>query len=135
MKAYSSFTLAISLLSTVSLYATGGGFPCGNGNLGGPNKCDCPGEPCATGDQVAAYTGNEQRTVDDLAIWGGVGEHQLVFQRYGNSRFTNATTTFGNGHSWRHSYQWELSTTATDTNGAPKTLDLYYPNGEHNTLS
>jgi len=102
---------------------------CGN-NTDPCRECQGDGN---TDNSIDTYTGNEKRFIDDLEVWGGVGEHQLVWRRYANSRFTNTVTTFGNGNNWRHSYQWEMSVATTDVYG-PYKIEIYYPTGAHNSF-
>ena len=71
-----------------------------------------------------AFTGDVRREVRDLEVWGGVGEHQLVWGRVGHSRVGSGAQWFGDGQGWRHSYQWEL----VDSGGG--NLELYYPDGK-----
>src|SRR5688572_13163538 len=50
------------------------------------------------------YSGNVYREVQDLEVWGGVGEMPLVWKRYGNSRFGFFNNPYGNAHFWTSSF-------------------------------
>ncbi len=63
------------------------------------------------------------RTITDLKVWGSVGDFPLQFTRYGMSRLNSGLKWFGDGHIWRHSYQWELTTSGSNVRV------LYYPDG------
>ncbi len=69
------------------------------------------GLPCPNGgtNPVNMATGSVQRTVGDLVAPGGVGGHRLNWTRYAQSRLITGLKHFGDGHGWRHSYQWEMS--------------------------
>ncbi|HEY5892532.1 MAG TPA: DUF6531 domain-containing protein [Chthoniobacterales bacterium] len=95
---------------------------CGNGNSGGPGCPPCD-ESSGGPNPFHVATGNAYRAITDLEVWGGVGEHQLVFQRYGISRHVGSLKWFGEGHTWRHSYQWEL------VNDGTRALKVYKPDG------
>lgn len=92
---------------------------------------DCP--ECAGGDRFDAFSGNVYRAVKDLEIWGGVGEHQLVWMRHANSRAADRELTpqqpFGEAHHWRHAYQWEMEETR------PSELIVHYPAGGSNSFT
>jgi hypothetical protein len=52
-----------------------------------------------------AYTANAYRRVHDLELWGGVGEHRLVWKRAYTSRTVGSSKYFfGFQCNWRHSY-------------------------------
>lgn len=94
-----------------------------SGNPASANE-DGSGNGADDGDPVNVITGNEYRTVNDLEIWGGVGEHQLFWKRYSNSRnILKAKHHLGKGHHWRFSYQWEMS------EQTPTSINLIYPDG------
>ena len=57
------------------------------------------------------YTGNEFKRIDDLQIWGVPGQIPMVWSRHSNSRLAPGMSWFGLAHYWRHSFQWELTTT------------------------
>ncbi|TAN37223.1 MAG: hypothetical protein EPN23_06410 [Verrucomicrobia bacterium] len=52
----------------------------------------------------------------------------MSWERWAHSRATKGNLWFGRGHSWRHSYQWEITSAGVDTNGAAK-LQINYPDG------
>ena len=93
-------------LGALSAFAGDAQQPCGNGNQGGgAGKNSAVG-----GDPIVIFTGNEFRNIDDLEVWGGVGQHQLRWSRWSNSRLPDVTTSyFGNAHNWRHAYQYEVT--------------------------
>ncbi|MGH8659045.1 MAG: RHS repeat-associated core domain-containing protein [Gammaproteobacteria bacterium] len=94
---------------------------------GGTN---CP--ECAGGDRFDAYSGNVHRAIKDLEIWGGVGQHQLVWMRHANSRKAAGGLNqqpFGEAHHWRHAYQWEMEETG------PSELSVHYPAGGSNSFN
>ena len=80
------------------------------------------------GDPVIPYTGNEFRDVNDLQVWGGVGNHQLLWSRHASSRALGNADFFGQGHYWRHNYQWDLVSAGTDKQKR-KLLSLTEPIG------
>ena len=75
------------------------------GNTQSPTK---PSDNCEGANHFNVFNGDVQRDVSDLEVWGGVGEHKLAWTRLGHSRQTFGQRWFGDGHSWRHSYQWEM---------------------------
>jgi RHS repeat-associated protein len=80
------------------------------------------------GDPVVPYTGNEFKEIQDLKIWGAVGDEAMVWTRYANSRSVSGANLFGMGHYWRHGYQWELTELARDEQMRPQ-MRLVYPDG------
>ena len=70
---------------------------------------------CPTGgvNPVNMASGDVQRAVNDLAANGGAGQHRLHWTRYGHSRLVGGANWFGDGHCWRHSYQWEMTEVAS----------------------
>lgn len=99
---------------------------CGN-NKGG-------GAAAPVGDPVDAYSGNDNRRSDDLALFGGVGQHRLTWTRWANSRATSGALLFGWGHNWRHGYQWEIANTSANTNGQAR-LNVIQPDGAVHTFT
>ncbi len=69
------------------------------------------------------------RTVHDLTALGGAGAHRLHFTRFGHSRLIGGPRNFGDGHIWRHNYQWEMVSTGTGS------LRLTYPEGTNTPFS
>jgi YD repeat-containing protein len=67
--------------------------------------------------------GNITRTVTDLQVEAGVGEHRLAWTRHAFSRNSNGAKVFGQGHHWRHSYQWDMVDSATNK------VTIYQPDG------
>jgi RHS repeat-associated protein len=63
-----------------------------------------------------------------LALWGGVGQQRLSWERWAHSRTTAGNQWFGRGHNWRHNYQWEIAPAGVTANGQPQ-LSINYPNG------
>src|SRR5258708_3302209 len=102
---------ALAAILVFSTFCTGGNAqifpanfePCGN-DLSTPAGPATDGNPAAPTDPYTLYSGNEYRQIPDLKIWGGVGEHQLSWTRWGNSRFVGGQNYFGDAHSWRHGY-------------------------------
>jgi RHS repeat-associated protein len=80
------------------------------------------------GDPVVPYTGNEFKEIQDLQIWGAVGDEAMVWTRYANSRAVSGANLFGMGHYWRHGYQWELTEFGRDEKLRPQ-VRLVYPDG------
>jgi RHS repeat-associated protein len=70
-----------------------------------------------------------QREVRDLTVLGGVGRHRLAWSRYGHSRLVTASREFGDGHVWRHSYQWDIASPAAGK------LKVTYPTGTSYTYT
>ncbi len=94
--------------------------PCGNPTPPTP-PCDCdPGSEGAN--PVNVNSGDVQREIRDLEVFGGVGEHQLNWTRYGHSRLADGVRWFGDGHLWRHSYQYEMVSVGYN-------LQFTYPDG------
>lgn len=127
--------LSLTALLLWMTYATAplqAGQACANGasNTAGPPG---PGQDSG-GDPFMVYSGNEYRHIPDLQIWGGVGEQQLVWGRWANSRFVSGQNYFGDGHNWRHEYQWEMADAAPASSGAAQ-LEIVYPEGQDNTFT
>ena len=80
---------------------------------------DCPESP----NPVDIARSNVMRDVRDLEVFGGVGEHQLHWTRHGLSRSSGGSAWFGDGHNWRHSYQWEMASTSSTA------VQIIYPDG------
>lgn len=97
--------------------------PCGPS---GTDKC----EPCAGegANPFSANGGNVARHVTDLETWAGVGQHLLNWRRTGFSRYNPGRAWFGEGHGWRHSYQYEMVYAGTNGSGQPL-VDILYPDG------
>lgn len=120
-------------LSTQTCRAVAG---CGNGGsegtsppcpAGQPTPCPPPpNQPC--GSPLHAYTGNGHYAIEDLRLFAGVGEHTLAWMRYSNTRYTNASASFGNASNNRHSYQWEMVDAGVNSTGQAQ-LDLFHPDG------
>ena len=72
-------------------------------------------------------TGDVQRRINDLQVAGGVGGARLGWARTGHSRLIPGKRWFGDGHQWRHTYQWEMVSTGAGL------LRLVKPDG--NTLN
>lgn len=106
---------------------------------GGPSgPCDkkdkCKKPPnCKGVSEFNPYTGNSHRSVRDLEVWGGVGEHQLAFIRYHNSRIQQSgvivNPQLGTAGQWRHEYQWEMF------KSSPTDFTIFYPDGTRNIFS
>jgi len=113
------FTLA-TMLALAGLQTTVLAQKCGNTNAPGVTPpCKCKGQGV---NPINPTSSDVARDVQDLEVWGGIGQHQLVWERYGHSRMTAGKLWFGSGHCWRHSYQWEMSVSGN-------TLTLNYPDG------
>jgi hypothetical protein len=104
--------------------------PSGYSQRCGNNSQDAPCCECEEGHSpVKIYTGDVVRKINDLEIWGGVGDKRLVFQRIGTSR-SIYNIGFGYGHNWRHCFEYRLTDNGTDSNGNPR-LMLTYEAGIH----
>jgi RHS repeat-associated protein len=134
-------------LGTLSAVGQGEGIlPCGNNSRTGaggsqPPPADQPpttpaeeiavtggdpDPPSTGGDPIVLYTGNEYWNVKDLEIWSPVGELPLRWLRHAGSRLPGSRVSyFGNGHSWRHGYQWELVVNETPTGRVATVADPY----------
>ena len=66
--------------------------------------------------------------MQDLEIWGGVGQVSLTWSRHSTSRAATNSNLFGTGHYWRHNYQWELADAGKDAQGR-QVLSLAMPDG------
>ena len=53
---------------------------------------------------------------------------------WSNSRATAGTSVFGQGHYFRHNFQWELAATSADTTGRARVI-VAYPNGSQFTFT
>ena len=80
------------------------------------------------GNNFRAFTGNAQRTMLDLQVWGGVGEHPLAFRRIYNTRVSGGSFRFGR-NGWRHGYEWDMG---YDWYGR---LQIIYPDGTANIFA
>src|SRR6266851_3445688 len=122
------YRIAIGSLFLTALTLPGYGDDPGRGRKpseGGDDK-----EGCTKGNPFDPYTGNVHRSIKDLEIWGGVGEHQLAWMRYGNSREGtpyNPQNFFGEAHHWNHSYKFDMIDVET-TDGVPR-IAIHYPEG------
>ena len=119
---------ALALFLAAALCGSVQATTCANNSQLGPAPL-CP----RAGNSVTPYTGNERHEVEDLKVWGSVGEQPLAWTRYYNSRAVFSNNIFGNNQTWRHGYEWETSV-AYDANG-PYTIQLYYPNGVQNRFT
>lgn len=131
------FVLNIILIGLSLLFINTSTFSqCGNTNRNGTNAhCDtCNAEGRCAGDPFDPFTGNESRTIKDLQVWGGVGEHQLNFTRYGNSRDSKIKNYFGSAHRWSFSYDFSMFYNGVSREGQPK-LIVYYPEGGSNIFT
>ena len=110
---------------------------CGNRNPGGPGGSgpqDPNGPPPGKGDPVNIYTGNEYQNVIDLDVWGAVGKLPFNFSRWSNSRAVSGTSVLGQGHYFRHNFQWDLATTRADSNGRARVI-VINPEGAEYTYT
>lgn len=105
---------------------------CGNGasgGVGGGKSTNGGGPSSGTKDPIITYTANEYRRTDDLKVSGAVGDQPLTWWRQANSRTASGLSWFGDGHSWRHGFQWELADAGPDVTGLLQ-WQLIYPTGE-----
>ncbi|HRP31478.1 MAG TPA: RHS repeat-associated core domain-containing protein [Agriterribacter sp.] len=139
MKSYCITIVGVLLLITFchTAYAGKGcGNPSKNGLDAPCDKGDC-NKRCA-GDPFDPFTGNETRVIQDLQVWGSIGERPLTWMRYGNSRYVTLVNAFGNAHSWNHSYNFTMSDQAPVSTGVPPNsngkaqLFIHYPEGGSN---
>lgn len=122
--------IALSLvLINISGYSQG----CGNDHKNGTNNPSCGCRTCP-GDPFDPYTGNESRAIMDLEIWGGTGEHQLTWMRYGNSRNSYIKNRFGSAHRWNFSYNYNMIDQGTDQQGNAQ-IFIHYPEGGSNVFT
>jgi RHS repeat-associated protein len=121
-------TLLLLMVGAVPAWAVNN---CGNGDSGGTggkdrDKCKKP----KGSNPVKTYSGNVNREIMDLQIWGAVGEIPFVWERTGNSRaIGNAARFFGNAHSWTHSWQWKMTDKGTNSSGQAR-MEVNYPDGQ-----
>ncbi|MES2995703.1 MAG: RHS repeat-associated core domain-containing protein [Verrucomicrobiota bacterium] len=110
---------------------------CANKEDGGVTvPCGKPGcetdekkAPKACGsDPIDGQSGDFQRNVTDLEVWGGVGGHALSFQRLCHTRTTGGKHWFGSSND-RHNYQWEMADAGVDSQGRAR-VRIYYPEGD-----
>ena len=84
--------VAVAVWSTC--YSQGANPPPGaNYSQGGFSGNGYAINPSGAG-SVTIYTGTLFREVKDLEVFGGVGEHQLVFKRVYSSRYNTASTKY-----------------------------------------
>ena len=102
--------------------------PCVGGDVTQPFTPAGSVSPSTGVNPVNAASSSVQRTVHDLVANGGVGGHRLHLTRYGQSRFVSGKQWFGDGHVWRHTYQWEMSFFSTA--GADDTVTITQPEGD-----
>src|SRR5262249_15984740 len=99
-----------------------------------PGPSPSPSSSCSSGNTtnpIKVFTGTVNREIVDLEMWGGVGEHQLQFKRFGNSRTeTGASfrTRFGTAHSWSHNYEYLMTDEGLNDLGQPQ-LEITFPDG------
>jgi len=60
-------------------------------------------------ERVDPYTGNLSFETHDLSLAGAVGRYGLSWSRVATSRDPGRPSFFGRGHSWSHSWQWDLA--------------------------
>ena len=123
---YATGIFIFILLGTLS--PAGAQQPCGNNAPNMPASKNNEQNPNSQGDPYNPYTGNEFREIPDLKIWGGVGQHQLTFGRWANSRFVGGTQYLGSGHNWRHSYQWDIADAGPSSSGSAE-IEIIAPEG------
>ena len=130
MKASFNFKgLAVLAATTLVAFNTSAANPppganYSQGGFGGNSYAISPGGAGS----LSIYVGGVHREVKDLEVWGGVGEHQLVFSRHYNGRFNSGSSQYFGVNNWRHSYQWEMADNGND-------LDIFYPDGTRNKFS
>ncbi|MGN6642856.1 MAG: hypothetical protein ACTHKU_07635, partial [Verrucomicrobiota bacterium] len=95
---------------------------------GGPSSC-----PTAQGgsNPFRAFGGNLNREVIDLEVFGGVGQHQLAFKRYYNSRLDLGSRGLGDGAAWVHQYRWNMDDAGTNNSTGNPLLSVDFPSGEN----
>lgn len=86
-----------------------------------------------TGGGYDPYTGNAFRTVPDLAL-PSVSEIPLVFSRTFLSRSSDDPTSFGQGGTWRHSFEWKMTDNAAGNN-TPTAYRIVFPDGRDITFT
>ncbi|MEY2482740.1 MAG: hypothetical protein QOK24_1268, partial [Verrucomicrobiota bacterium] len=83
-----------------------------------------------TGGSYDAYTGNVTRRVTDLVVSGAVGSYPLAFTRTSNSRFQSEDQyQFGSGGTWRHNFNWTLSSYPALGTDYPHWYWVSFPDG------
>jgi RHS repeat-associated protein len=112
---------AVYLLVAMQLCVPARATAPGCGNSSPPTNPTCPQ---AGSNPINVRSGNVARTITDLKVWGSVGDIPFEFKRYGMSRLNSGLKWFGDGHIWRHNYQWELTTSGSNVRV------IYYPDGE-----
>ncbi|HYV91428.1 MAG TPA: RHS repeat-associated core domain-containing protein [Chitinophagales bacterium] len=116
--------LAITLLSLIITNSINGQGTTQSGNgkqgMGG----------CSGTNPFDPYTGNVQRVIQDLEVWGGVGEVPLVWTRYGNSRNSSYNHLFGKAHNWNASFMYTMKDDGFDQYGQPQVMIIFPDEGE-----
>ena len=86
-----------------------------------------------TGCSYDPFTSSAARNVTDLVIAGDVGTYPLAFTRIANSRAQSFPDfQFGAPGSWRHSYDWGIDGSETDTHNpsfSPTVYPVSFPDG------
>ncbi len=104
--------------------------PCDNMERGTEKTCsDCETTnqyPTCGASNFNPYTGNVNRDVLDLEVWGNVGEAPLRLARYGNSRSVVSP--------WQLSFHYLLFDGGTNGSGKPQ-LELHYPEGNRDVFA
>jgi RHS repeat-associated protein len=81
------------------------------------------------------YTGNAKRSVTDIVVAGSVGSYPLAFTRTANSRFQSEDQyQFGPGGTWRHNFNWRLSSYPTLGTDYPQWYWVAFPDGRIESL-
>ncbi|MCZ2342760.1 MAG: hypothetical protein LC104_13370, partial [Bacteroidales bacterium] len=109
---------------------------------GNPQTPTAPPDPCSGGPNAAAgvntfdaFTGNLHRTIEDIEVWGGVGEIPLKFTRTTTSRYMGGVPTpFASSGNWRHNWQWHIVYGGTNGIGQ-EIVNVYYPDGRNELFS
>lgn len=84
----------------------------------------CPPEPGypGAGNYFDPFGGSVHRKIHDLEVWGGVGEEQLIWIRYGHSGSGDYVRNYGNAHNWNSSYQYDMVDVGSG-------IRIHYPQG------
>ena len=120
-----------ALVQVTPAQQTGTTPPCNNPTPP-TQSTGCPPPPEGA-NPVNVASSDVQRKIRDLEVFGGVGEHQLNWTRVGHSRLADGARWFGDGHIWRHSYQYEMVKNGTNPQITypDGTVHIYVPNGSN----
>ena len=147
MKRITQLIVALIVVASLCQHTVHAQVVCGQpipGNPPAPPPCvgDCCTDDPTSGSLSSPFgsgvnvftpqTGNVWRQIPDLAVYGGVGDIQLIFKRVTTSRYEGGIPTpLGTAGNWRHSFFWNIYWVGTNSIGN-EIINVDYPNGKSN---